>query len=150
MQYVTAVYGFTFFGAMLSFGLGTYLFTNALIDDIKEMLRKIDNRPKWKRSQTDVLKQLFEFIHFHSDVKKYSNNTFHFKSLHSITILTLTNFHLIWISIYCDQCVQLLQGSVSVDICSPVYVEFDHHLWCNVDGSNGNISSVKFKLRSSW
>lgn len=64
---------------MLSLGLGTYFFIIAVIKDINGLLQNIDNCAKLKRkNQTHVLKKLFEFIQFHSDVKQLNNNS-HFK-----------------------------------------------------------------------
>lgn len=73
IQYIIAVYGFAFFGAMLSFGLGTYLFTITLIDDAKGVLRNVDDSAKFKRNQTRMLKQFYEFIHFHSNMKQLNH-----------------------------------------------------------------------------
>lgn len=42
----------------------------ALVDDTKGMLREINNCAKLKANQTRVLNQLFEYINFHSDLKK--------------------------------------------------------------------------------
>lgn len=76
IQYIIAVYGFAFFGAMLSFGLGTYLFTVTLIDDAKEVLQNVDDCAKFKRKQTRMLKQLYNFIRFHSDMKQLNHKHF--------------------------------------------------------------------------
>lgn len=85
---MTGVYAFTFFGAMLSFGLGTYLFTCTQIDDIKGMLRSFDGCAKLKRNKKRILKQLFEYIRLHSDMKQLNNNfKSHIKSLKMCLVL---------------------------------------------------------------
>lgn len=76
VQYITAAYGLLFLASLVIFGMVTFFFANALIKDINGLLQTINKNAKVKKNRDRILKQLLEFIQYHSDVKQLCNHTF--------------------------------------------------------------------------
>lgn len=83
-QYVAAKYCFTFVACLISFGLGIFLFAIAAIDDVKNDLRVINEKAKFKRKRLHALKRLANFVQFHSSLKQLGH---HIYETHSVILL---------------------------------------------------------------
>lgn len=74
IQCIIATYGLKFLAFSVSFEMGAYFFSNALTKDIIGLLKTINKSAKAKGSHTRILKQLTEFVQYHSDVKQLCNH----------------------------------------------------------------------------
>lgn len=74
VQCIIATYGLKFLAFLISFEVGAYFFSNAQTSDIIVLLKTINKSAKAKENQICILKQLSEFIQYHTDVKQLCNH----------------------------------------------------------------------------
>lgn len=70
MQTLLAMSLFTITAACMAVGIGTFLLTISMTNDIKDDLFSINKNAKSKRKRSSALKQLSKLIQFHSDAKR--------------------------------------------------------------------------------
>lgn len=69
LQYITLMYVFQFIALLVSLGVGVFLLTITMIKDLKRTVRALN---KFNRNELLFMKQLYDFIQFHSIAKQLS------------------------------------------------------------------------------
>lgn len=72
VQYIAAIYCFTFTSCLILFGIGAFLVEVTMIADIKVDLKLIDEDALARTDRRMVLNRLGDFIRNHSTIKKFS------------------------------------------------------------------------------
>ena len=76
IQYVMLSYTLIVAAVMMTLAIGAYLFGMAASKCIKGSLFNISRNIKARRSRKHVMKQVIEFVEFHSTVKQLSETVF--------------------------------------------------------------------------
>lgn len=73
LQYVMTKCFFIYVASLSSFGIGFYLFSMAMSEDMKLNLNSIKRDSKTRRHQSEAIKQLAKFVQIHTLSKQLSN-----------------------------------------------------------------------------
>lgn len=124
LEYVVTRYTFVVVAAGASFGVGAYLFAVSISDDIKSILKSMNNDAKSKRNSSKALKHISNYIQVQAVLKQLSYKDLH---LGLVLILLVTIFQ-----IYTRLC----RDNSAHSYCC-LYMEFDHNMRNYVNISSG-------------
>lgn len=71
-QHISTMYSFSVAGCALVLAIGFYLFSFAMTKTTKVSLLSINRKARDKSKRPQILKQIIEFLKFHSRVKQLS------------------------------------------------------------------------------
>ena len=152
MQYVEVIYNFTLVACLISLGVGAFLFAVSAAKDAKKNLKTINQNAKNKGQRSQILKKLADYIQFHSDEKKLSNNdncsifaawrlqlvSYMLTKQEKSKIIWSTFLNVFFFISSFFQTRSRFYGRISTGIYDYVFLEFGNDLWCHANDSNGN------------